>query len=274
MKKSFFNEWQVVFAGLFFIGYTLWWSILQLTHQVDNVVFDYFASTYCIIALWGSLWGFVSAGKWGGWKSVMGRAIIFFSLGLFAQAFGQITYSYYVMIQGIEIPYPSIGDLGFFGSIPLYVIATIHLAKASGIDLSLKTAMNKFQAIVIPLIILLVSYALFLKDYTIDRNNLLTTILDFGYPLGQSVYLALAFLTFILSQTLLGGRMKKRVIFILIALAIQYLADFIFLYQASKDSYLAGGINDYIYFVGYYTMALALLQLNHIINELRGSLAT
>ncbi len=269
MKKGFFSEWQVAIAGIFFIVYTAWWSILQLTHATDSVVFDYFASTYCLIALWGSFWGFYSSKKWGGWNSIMGRSIIFFSAGLFAQAFGQISYSYYVMIRGVEVPYPSIGDLGYFGSIPLYIIAAIHLAKASGVELSFRNAINKFQAIVIPLIVLFVSYAIFLKNYVPDWSEPLKLLLDFGYPLGQSVYLAIALLTFLLSISLLGGRMKNRVIFILVALAIQYAADFIFLYQANNNIYLAGGITDYIYFVGYYTMTLALLQLNHIMNELR-----
>ncbi|MFH0773289.1 MAG: hypothetical protein V1922_03180 [bacterium] len=269
MVKTVLKEWQAKVAALLFLVYSAWWISLQYSHLVANPAFDYFASTYCLMALWGGIWGIYIAQKWGGWKSLMGRAILFFSFGLFAQAFGQICYSYYVMVLHIEVPYPSIGDLGYFGSIPLYTIGISLLAQASGISLSLKSFQSKIQAIVIPILLLVGSYYIFLRNYTFDWTHPLTIFLDFGYPLGQSVYIAIALLAFLLSRKMLGGRMKKRVIFIMIALFIQFCADFVFLYQANNGEWLAAGINDFMYFVGYYIMTLGLLQLNTVYEELR-----
>ena len=263
------KEWQAKIAALFFIAYSVWWVLLQYSHLANNPAFDYFASTYCLMALWGAIWGIKIAQKWGGWRSLMGKSILFFSFGLFAQAFGQIGYSYYVMVLHIKVPYPSIGDLGYFGSIPLYIIGVSLLAHASGITVSVKTLLNKLQAIIIPLLLLVVSYDIFLKNYAFDWTHPLTVFLDFGYPLGQSIYIAIAVLTYLLSRKMLGGKMKKRVIFIMLALFIQYSADFIFLYQANTGEWLAAGINDFIYFVGYYIMTLGLLQLNTVFEELR-----
>lgn len=269
MFKVVLREWQAKVAAVLFLFYSAWWIYLQLFKQAGDPVFDYFASTYCLMAIWGGMWGLRTAQKWGGWKSLMGRAIYFFSFGLFAQAFGQLAYSYYVMVLGIEVPYPSIGDLGYFGSIPLYLIGIIHLAHASGVHLTLKSFENKVWAVGIPATLLLGTYAIFLTEYEFDWGSPLTVFLDFGYPLGQSIYVAIALLTYVLSRKLLGGRMKKRVIFILLALLLQYVADFVFLYQAHTDQWLAAGINDFLYFSGYYIMTLSLLQLDTVLSELR-----
>lgn len=269
MVKTLLREWQAKVAAILFFAYSLWWIYLQLYKQSGDIAFDYFASTYCLMALWGGFWGLRTAHRWGGWKSLMGRAIYFFSFGLFAQAFGQLAYSYYVMVVGVEVPYPSIGDVGYFGSIPLYLVAIIHLAHASGVHLTLRSYESKLWAVAVPSALLIGTYALFLTEYAFDFSAPLTIFLDFGYPLGQSIYVAVALLTYVLSRTLLGGRMKKRVIFILLALFLQYVADFVFLYQAHTDQWLAAGINDFLYFAGYYIMTLSLLQLDTVWLELR-----
>jgi len=37
----------------------------------------------------------INSRKWGGLRSVMGKAILMFSLGLVAQEFGQLSYAFY-----------------------------------------------------------------------------------------------------------------------------------------------------------------------------------
>ncbi len=104
------------------------------------------------------------------------------------------------------------------------------------------------------------SYWVFLKGYEFDWSAPLKIFLEFGYPLGQAIYVSLAILTLFLTRGVLGGVMKNRVLFVLFALLMQYLADYTFLYQASQETWAAGGINDYMYLASYFIMALALLQ--------------
>lgn len=269
MISILLKGWQAKVAAIIFLLFTAWWISLQYTNRALDSSFDYFASTYCLMAIWGACWGITFAKKWGGWKSAMGKSILFFSFGLLAQAFGQICYSYYVMVLHIDIPYPSIGDIGYFGSIPFYIVGISLLAQASGIALSLKSLQNKMQAVGIPVLMLVVSYIIFLRNYSFDWSQPLTIFLDFGYPLGQSIYIAIALLTYLLSRKMLGGVMKKRVFLIMIALFIQFCADFIFLYQANNGEWLAAGINDLIYFIGYFVMTLGLVQLNVVFEELK-----
>lgn len=261
MLLKFKTHKKAFILTVVFLFFTIWWLAIQFPIPHREFFNQYYGVFYGTVALIGAFYGIGIQKQWGGVKSLMGKAILMFSLGLFFQEFGQLTYFYYFFVKHIEVPYPSIGDIGYFGSIPLYIYGTVLLAKASGVKVSLQSFRSKIQAVIIPLLILGYSYFVFLQGYTFDWTKPLTIFLDFGYPLGQAIYVSVAILTVLLTRSLLGGMMKYRVLFILFALLIQYVADYTFLYQVSTDVWTAGGINDYIYLVAYFAMSLALLQL-------------
>lgn len=265
MRETLKTEWQAKVAVVIFLLLTLWWFI---SPKGERFFGDY-GSVYGIMALWGGIWGVVISLKWGGFKSVMGRSIFFFSLGLFAQVFGQLAYAYLAFYQHIEVPYPSIGDIGYFGSIPLYILAVIFLAQAAGVKVGLKSITSLVLAILIPLAMLAVGYFLFLQGYQLNWSDSVKTFLDFGYPFGQAIYISLAILTFLLTKGVLGGVMKSKVLTILFALVIQFAADYTFLYQSSRGIWKVGEINDYMYLVAYFVMAMSLFQLQTIISKLQ-----
>lgn len=257
------KDWRGKIVVILFLLLTVWWLLSPSYQGTERSrFFGDFPSIYAIVALLGSLWGFTISQKWGGFKSVMGKAIIFLSMGLFAQVFGQVVYAYYSFYERIAIPYPSWGDLGYFGSIPLYAIGVLFLAQAAGVKFTLKSYASKLQSVFIPLVALIFSYSIFLRGYQFDVTAPLKTFLDFGYPLGEVIYLSLALLSYILSRKILGGVMRYKILNLLLALSIQYLCDFTFLYQVSKGSYISGGINDYMYLISYLAMTLGLLELD------------
>jgi len=252
---------STVLAVAIFSTLTLWWLLIRFVLPADSFQDQLFAASYGVMALYGALCGFYFARKYGFTRSLMGKAIIGFSLGLLAQEFGQLAYSYYIYFKGIEVPYPSIGDIGYFGSIPFYIYGVVHLAEASGINFSLKKISNQLQAIVVPLLLLLTSYFIFLQDYTFDVTQPLTISLDFGYPLGQVVYVSIALMTYMLSYRILGGIMRTRIFVVLFALCVQYMADYTFLVQAMQEVWKVGEINDYMYLLSYFVMSIALINL-------------
>lgn len=264
----FKKDWQAKIAILLFILLSGWWltGFLNPAMYKSRFYGDY-PSIYGVMALWGAIWGIMVSREYGGIRSIMGRALIFFSLGLLAQELGQLIYAYYSFYQHIAVPYPSLGDIGYFGSIPLYIYGVWLLAKASGVQLKLRSYFNQSLAVLIPLIMLGVSYFFFLQSYTFDWSNPLKIFLDFGYPLGQAIYISLAIATFLLSRGVLGGIMRGKILFLLFALCIQYMSDFIFLYQSSRGTWSAGGPNDYMYLISYLTLTLALLQFKNILKK-------
>lgn len=247
-----------------FLILTVWRLVLLViepnSEEVTKSVL-FWAASYQIIAFIGGILGLSIAKSWGGVRSVIGRSAMAFSVGLLFQTFGQSVFSFYNLVLEVEIPYPSIADIGYFGSIIFYIYGVVQLAKASGTRISLHSYYNQAFAILFPVLILLASYFIFLRSYEFEWEFPLKISLDFGYPLGQAFYVSLALLTYLLSKKVLGGIMRYGILVILVALVIQYLADFNFLFQANNGTWINGGYGDYIYLLAYFVMVMGLLQL-------------
>lgn len=253
----------IIIAICMFSFFTIWWIFLQLFVDKKNIFYPIFTSIYWIVALYGGIYGLQTSRNWGGLKTLMGKAIFMFSLGLFAQVFGQIVYSYYSNIQHV-VPYPSIGDIGYFTTIPLYIYGAYLLAKSSGIKVNLQSFKEKILAFIIPVVMLIIGYILFLQDYKFNWDEPIKIFLDFIYPLGDAFYVSIAIIIFIFSRDILDGIMRSKALLLLVALAIQFFADYSFLYQSHFGNYYQGDFVDYIYLVAYFFMTLSLLHLKSL----------
>ncbi|MBI1839126.1 MAG: hypothetical protein HYR95_02445 [Candidatus Colwellbacteria bacterium] len=131
--------------------FSLWWLWLNSgVFEASELNRAIWANSYQTFAIIGGVYGLAIARRWGGFGSVMGRAIMMFAIGLLFQVFGQNVFGYYNVLGGIAIPYPSLADVGFFGSIPFYIYGIILLARASGAAISLRYLANQIQAVAIP----------------------------------------------------------------------------------------------------------------------------
>jgi hypothetical protein len=258
-----------IFLTLVFLGYLIWWATFQSVVEQQGVSVQRFGATYGVVALIGAVVGFVASKRWGGFKTVMGRALMFYALGLLAQEAGQIIYTYYIYGAKIQIPYPSWGDLAYFGSVLLYIYATVLLARAVGVRFSLKRKTYKLVAFAVFAAILTTSYWVFLHNHEYDTSHPLTVFLDFGYPMGQAIYISLAVTAYLLSRKMLGGVMRAGILIVILALFIQYIADFTFLYQSSRGTWLTGRWNDLTYLIAYFALATAMVKFQLTYKNLR-----
>lgn len=252
-----------------FVILTFWWLLI---HPFNKEVFVYqkniWSSIYFVLAILGGFYGLLISKHFDGSKSLLGKIVLAFSIGLFLQSFGQIAYDYYLWFKKIETPYPSLGDVGYFGSILAYIYGVFILARYIGVTISIRSFLDKTLAIIIPLGILALSYFFLLRGYEFDWSNKLKIFLDFGYPFGQAIYISIAILVFIFSRNFLGGVMKKPIMFLLVALGIQYFSDFIFLYQSNNGIYTAGNVVDFIYLISYFLMTLAIIYIGNIFQQI------
>ncbi len=267
--NKFKNNYFVWFVSFYFLILTIWWVSMYFRNLQEGPENNYFTLIYPFMSLLGGVMGLYVARKWGGFTSYLGKSISMFSFGLLAQFIGQAVYAYYIYVLGVDVPYPSWGDLGYFGSVVFYILGAIYLAKVSGFKFSFRSYRGKVISIIIPLLLLIISYLFFLKGYEYDWSDKLKIVLDFGYPLGQAIYVSIAILAFLMSRNLLGGFLKKPFIFFIAVLVFQYLSDFTFLYQASRGTWYVGGINDFMYFASYYLMTLALIYIGGVFKEIR-----
>lgn len=246
-----------------------WWFSLNIRHISSGIETDIFTSTYGLLALWGGILGLRTALEWGGVKSAFGRALGFISFGLLAQFLGQVIYATYIYILGVGVPYPSLGDVGYFGSVIFYILGAGQLFRVVALRNRPLSLSERFLSIGLPLVLLCASYTIFLRGYDFSTSTGLATALDFGYPLGQAVYVSLALLVFFLSRSVLGGTMRQPMICLLFCLVFQYFCDYTFLYQVHHDSWRVAGINDYMYFASYFFMTLSLAFINQRLTQLR-----
>ena len=266
-----------LFPLLVFVVYTITWLyIQQFDIEASRDLRQLWGHTYFILPLFGGIAGLFIAKRWGGWKSLLGKTILVLSIGLLFQAFGQVYSSYYVYFNDVESPpYPAIGDIGFFGSVLIYIYGVILLSKLSGFHFSIKKVHNKVWAFIIPASMLYLSYYLFLQGYEFDWSGSLADkiriLLDFGYPLGQTFYVSLAILSLLVSRDLLGGILKLPIWFLIFALIVQSLSDFIFIFQATAGTWYVGGFNDLMYLTSYLLMTLALIHMGSVFKQIKES---
>ncbi len=227
----------------------------------ESPLYGLFSDSYGYLTFLSGIYGLYMSRRWGSFQSYMGKAVSFLSIGLLLQGFGQLVYSYYYLVLNIDVPYPSLGDVGFFGSIFMYILGVWFLGRASGVSYNLKSAKSWFLAILVPIVLLAISYNILRSEYAFDSNSSLVIFLDFGYPFGQAVYISLAVLIYLLTNNFLGGSMRPKILFIIFALFVQYVADFMFLYQVDRETWTAGGLNEFIYLLSYLLMTLALIKL-------------
>ena len=190
--------------------------------------------------------------------NIIGRAIQLFSIGLLFQIFGQNAFSFYISILKVSVPYPSIADVGFFGSIVFYICGLLLLGSVSDIGLTLKSFKNKIEIIILPIALFVISYFFFLHGYHFDWNNPFTILLDFAYLLGETLYVSLALIILFRAQNLGGEPMKWPLIFF--AMFAQYAADFNFLYQANRGIWINDGYGDLLYMTAYFLIGLSVLS--------------
>jgi hypothetical protein len=260
MTKALGSKYSIVSITIF-ATLSIWWLLLQFTDLNREV----FSASYCAMAFWGGILGLIVSEKWGGSKSSLGFAVLMLAIGLLLQVFGQLAYSvYYYVLKLDEVPYPSIGDVGFFGSIFFYIAGAWFISTTVGIKYALKDPKNKILAVLIPLFALVSSYYFFVQGQDLTSEGLLITLLNLGYPLGQSIYVGIAALGYFLSRKLLGGSMRGPLSLLLLSLILQYASDFVFLYQTYHETWVVGGINEYMYLISYFVMAMALVSLYQV----------
>ena len=265
------NKNLVILACVIFFALAGFWGGIALKGlQGETDTAELFSAVYGVMALFGGLVGLTVSRHWGGVKSLIGRAVVCMSLGLLAQAAGQAMYSMYTYLWHQEIPYPSWGDVGYFGSVIFYILGAWMLIKALSVKSASESSILRKGVVVIPVLLLSLSYYVFLRDYSFDWSNPLTVLLDFGYPLGQAFYISLALVAWVLSRKYLGGVMRPVILFLILALVLQYAADFTFLYQVNRDTWQTAGGNELMYLIAYFAMTLSLLEFGTVLNRLSG----
>jgi hypothetical protein len=238
--------------SLYFIIIFVWGLTFYFLGIKQSLASYWWQFAYGLIPFVGGIVGMVKSKQWGWIHSKLGRALFFISAGTTSWGIGQILWSaYYNLTLQVEVPYPSLADVGYIISIPLWIIGIVNLSRATGVNFSLKHFRGKIILFTVPVLAFIVSYYLLVvvaRGGTIPVDgSMLKVFFDFAYPVGDLFILSLSLLVYGLSFNYLGGRYKIPILCIIVGFFIMYFADFSFSYTTTLGTYFNGNIADLLF---------------------------
>jgi diguanylate cyclase (GGDEF)-like protein/PAS domain S-box-containing protein len=170
---------------------------------------------------------------------------------------GQMLWSYYEIVSGREVPFPSLSDLGFLLAVPLAVAALLLVPSDS--ESAAGRGRTVLDGLLVAASLLLLSYMLVLGDlYAEEAGNGLATAIGLAYPVGDVVlativaYVALGRRRATAGATLPLGLVGTGIVFLCVA-------DTGFAYFTTAGTYHTGNPIDAGWFLGYLLLFAASL---------------
>lgn len=260
MRINFYQKICLAFTGILVV----FWFFLFFTGTKEGFYNYLYSFLFGLTPLIGGVVAMINSRIWGGFKSAVGKAVFFIGLGIFCWGFGEAIWSYYNFFLGIPAPYPSLADIGFAPSIFFYGLGAIYLSKATGAKFGLRNKFAKVFVAFAPILLLAVSYYLFV---VIARGGVLVppdetlvkTFFDITYPLGDFVALTISVIVSGLSFKYLGGRYVLDIVSILLGLAVMTVADAVFSYTTTVETYYNADFGDLLLTLGLFFLTFGVL---------------
>lgn len=250
---------QKILSG--YLAFLLVFWIILFHSGYTTSFWNYFYSfSFSLVPLIGGLFSMFSARAWGMLRSAIGRSVFFIAAGLFTWGVGSMIWSYYNFFHAIVVPYPSLADVGFILSLPFWILGIANLSKATGARFGLRRIRGRMILIVIPIIVMILSYYLLVVVgrggiLTESFDNYLKLFFDLAYPFGDVVILTFALVIFGLSLNFLGGRYRPSILAIILGFVAMYLADFVFSYTTTTETFYNGNWGDLIFTIALFFIA-------------------
>ena len=263
-----FNSIQKVFLS-YLVLLIFFWFWLYLNNQTSGIYNYLYSFLFSLVPLIGGIIAMFQSKNWGSFESSVGKAVFFIGLGIFLWGAGSMVWSYYNFFAQVEIPYPSLADLGFAPSIFFYGLGVIYLSKATGAKFGLRNKFAKIFTTITPFIILLVSYYVLVivaRGGVIvpEGETSLKILLDIAYPLGDFIGLTIAIIISGLSFKYLGGNFKFDIYSILLGLGVMFIADTIFSYTTTVGSFYNADFGDLVLTLGLFLITFGVLGFNRL----------
>lgn len=265
MNFNLFQKACVAFFALMIV----FWATLFSQDMRGGLYNDLYALFIGVIPFFGGLAAIRGYKEWGGSSTILGRAIRLLGIGLFLWSLGEIVWGYYNFVLGVDNPYPSLADLFFAPSVFFYTLGTVYLSSVMGARLGLKTVQGKVLSVIAAAAALVLAYFIFIVNARhgalfSDTSSVIKSILDIAYPLGDAVSLGVALVVTSLSFKYLQGLYRFDFLFILVGLALMFVADSMFSYMTTIGLEYNGGVGDLVFMTALFCLTCGLLGFNKI----------
>ncbi len=260
MKINFYQKACLLFLIFLFI----FWLLLLSTGTKTGIYNYLYSFLFGLIPLIGGFVAMLKSETWGRFRSAVGKAVFFLGFGLFLWGTGETIWSYYNFFLNQPAPYPSLADLGFAPSIFFYGLGAIYLSKATGAKFGWRSKKAKMLTALAVLLVIIISYYVLIQVarggvIVSDNETPLKLFFDIAYPLGDFLALIISVVVSGLSFKYLGGSYKIDIYSILLGLGIMFIADSIFSYTTTVNTYYNGNFGDLILTLGLFFITIGVL---------------
>jgi len=247
-----FGPWQAftlcaVLAGAVSIAFVAWIGFRVGGDQVTTAVDDIGEA---VAAGAAALSCFVAARRT---TARLHRAWVLLAASAASWCAGEVAWSVYEVGLGIQVPFPSIADVGFLLSIPLAIAGILsfaHTARGTSTGARLW-----FDRAIVALALLFLGWELGLNQvFESSADELAAKVIGLAYPVGD----ILIGTVLVLAIRRATDETQGRLFLILGGLAANAFADSAFAYLNASNSYGAiGSVLDVGWVIGYLMIALA-----------------
>jgi hypothetical protein len=181
-------------------------------------------------------------------KDRLGWALMGTSAGLWAA--GEVVWSIYEVGLGVQVPYPSLADVGFLSAVP-FAIAGIRAFWSDARGTSARWRIW-FDGVIVALALTSTAWGFGLRS--VWDSNSTTKALDLAYPVGD----ILIGTVLILAIRRASNQQKGRMALLLAGVASYSIADSAFAYLTAQGAFSSvGSVLDTGWFAGFLLIALA-----------------
>jgi diguanylate cyclase (GGDEF)-like protein len=176
------------------------------------------------------------------------RGWLLLGAGMLSWAIGELTWAYYEVIAGREVPFPSAADIGYLGMVPLSLLGVATLVTVE------RTAVRAvLDGLIISGSMLYVSVATVLgPTFETSAQGWQAWLIGLAYPVGDVVIASVVFI--LLSQA--GRARRTPLVLVGVGLLSLAVADSGFAYLIQHDSYHSGHLIDVAWIAGFLLIAL------------------
>jgi hypothetical protein len=190
-------------------------------------------------------------------KSVFGRSLVFILAGIALWGIGNLFWLHY-NLSGIEVPYPSLADIGYIGMIPLAAVGLFLLLK--GIKMKMDSA-TIVKLAILPVIVFVLTYFVFIESKLTENISLLTKALNVAYPVGDAIFLSFALMILSIVR---GGKIFRSIGIICVGFVIESFADLSFSWTTSAGTYAVGGWVDGLFTLAFLVIGIGIYYMKDV----------
>jgi len=158
-------------------------------------------------------------------RSFFGAIFFLLALGLLIWCIGEIMWAIYVLVLGIEVPFPSLADVFYITGYGSFFIGFFIFMKVFGHVFSERAI--KVPSIISGLVILAITSFTVVPEALIHSGNIVEAALAVAYPMHDAVLIALAVIAL---MVLWGGKLARRWLYLLIGFMLTGLVDIFYYY--------------------------------------------